>query len=82
MKSLQESIVNEARRAEYTVAFLGFNDEEGLPISARIPREYAKEFDKFLANGLMQKTQNGIKLTQKGILISNEILCDFIQLND
>lgn len=50
MKSLQESIINEARSAEYTVAFIGFNDEEGLPISASImiPREYAKEFDKFL----------------------------------
>ena len=50
MKSLQESIVNEVRGAEYTVAFLGFNDEEGLPISASImiAREYAKEFDKFL----------------------------------
>ena len=50
MKSLQESIINEARGAEYTVAFSGFNDEDGLPISVSImiPREYAKEFDKFL----------------------------------
>ena len=50
MKTLQESITNEARGAEYTVAFIGFNDEEGLPISVSImiPREYAKEFDKFL----------------------------------
>lgn len=50
MKTLQESIVNEARGAEYVVAFLGFNDEDGLPISVdiMIPREYAKEFDKFL----------------------------------
>lgn len=50
MKTLQESIVNEARGVEYTVAFTGFNDEDGLPIAVdiMIPREYAKEFEKFL----------------------------------
>lgn len=41
-------------------------------------QKYKKEFDKYLENGLMQKTQDGIKLSQEGILLSNEILCDFI----
>ena len=43
-----------------------------------IYQRYQKEFNKYLDNGLMQKTQNGVKLSQKGILLSNEILCDFI----
>ncbi|MBQ7287972.1 MAG: radical SAM family heme chaperone HemW [Candidatus Gastranaerophilales bacterium] len=69
--------------------FLGLRKTKGIDFEKinekfdiDIYEKYKKEFDKFLANGLMQKTQNGIKLTQKGILISNEILCDFIQLND
>ena len=41
--------------------------------------DYKKEFDKYLENGLMQKTQKGVRLSQKGILLSNEILCDFIE---
>ncbi|MBR5303716.1 MAG: radical SAM family heme chaperone HemW [Candidatus Gastranaerophilales bacterium] len=41
-------------------------------------KKYKKEFDKYLAQKLMEKTKNGIKLTTKGILLSNEILCDFI----
>ena len=43
-----------------------------------IYKKYQKEFDKNLVQGLMQKTKNGVKLTTKGILLSNEILCDFI----
>ena len=41
---------------------------------------YKKEFDKYLNLNLFEKTENGVKLTQKGILISNEILCDFIKV--
>lgn len=41
---------------------------------------YKKEFDKYLKLNLMQETRDGIKLSTKGILISNEILCDFIKI--
>ncbi len=41
---------------------------------------YKKEFDKFLALNLMTRTKNGVKLTQRGILLSNEILCEFIKI--
>ncbi len=40
---------------------------------------YKKEFDKFLSYKLLEKTQNGVKLTLKGILVSNEVLCEFIR---
>lgn len=43
-----------------------------------IYQKYKKIFDKYLDMKLMQKTPNGVKLTTKGILLSNEILCDFI----
>ena len=51
MKTLQESInINEAREVEYRVAFIGFEDEEGLPPTVKIlvPREHARAFDDFL----------------------------------
>ncbi len=41
---------------------------------------YKKEFDKYLNLNLMEKTRKGVKLTQKGILLSNEILCEFIKI--
>lgn len=41
-------------------------------------KKYKNEFDKHLSKGLMEKTQHGVKLTLRGILLSNEILCDFI----
>ena len=41
---------------------------------------YKKEFEKFLALNLMEKTKKGVKLTQKGILLSNEVLCEFIKI--
>ena len=51
MKTLQESMINEAREIEYRVTFLGFNEDEGgLPTTVKIlvPREYTRAFDDFL----------------------------------
>ena len=42
--------------------------------------ETTNEFEKFLNLNLMEKTQNGVKLSQKGILLSNEVLCEFIKI--
>ena len=65
--------------------FLGLRLTKGIDFnqinkkfSTDIYTQYKKEFDKYLNIGLMQKTPNGVKLSQKGILLSNEILCDFI----
>lgn len=43
-----------------------------------IYKKYKKEFDKNIELGLMEKTDNGVKLTLRGIMLSNELLCDFI----
>lgn len=39
---------------------------------------FKHEFKKYIDIGLMEKTSLGVKLNTKGILLSNEILCDFI----
>lgn len=53
MKTLQESMINEAREVEYRVTFLGFNEDGedfDLPTTVKIlvPREHARAFDDFL----------------------------------
>lgn len=53
MKDINELInesINEAREEVYGVAFSGFEDKEGSPITVTIsvPREYAKDFEKYL----------------------------------
>lgn len=79
--SLQEQIEEEI--------FLGLRLNKGIDFNyinqkfnINIYQKYKKEFEKYLDNKLMKKTKNGAKLTHKGILVSNEILCDFIYLND
>lgn len=66
--------------------FLGLRLTKGIDFNQinqkfniNIYEEYKKEFDKYLKGGFMSKTQKGIKLTINGILLSNEILCDFIK---
>lgn len=39
---------------------------------------YRETFDKFLDFKILEKTQNGVKLTEDAILVSNEILCEFL----
>lgn len=41
---------------------------------------YKDKFERFLKDGFMEKTEFGIKLSLKGILVSNEILCEFINI--
>lgn len=65
--------------------FLGLRLSKGIDFNhinqkfnIDIYEKYKNEFDKYLSKGLMEKTQQGVKLTLRGILLSNEILCDFI----
>lgn len=50
MKTLIESITNEARNDEFRVAFIGCTDEEGMPVTLTVlvPREYKKAFRDYL----------------------------------
>ena len=48
--------------------------------SIDIIKKYGNIFEKYISNKLMEKTEKGVRLTQKGILLSNEILCEFIDV--
>ncbi len=41
---------------------------------------YRNEFDKFISFGLIEKTKSGAKLTKKGQLLQNEVLCEFLNM--
>ena len=67
--------------------FLGLRLNEGInynDINAKynidIYKKYSSLFEKYIKSGFMKKTDNGVKLTVEGILVSNEILCEFIEI--
>ena len=65
--------------------FLGFRKSSGININKinRIfkidfDKKYALQLEKFLTLGLIQKTLHGYKLTLKGVMLSNSVLCEFL----
>lgn len=65
--------------------FLGFRKTDGInfdkinkKLGVDVFKKYEKLFEKFTSYGLMEYTQFGAKLTTRGILVSNEILCEFL----
>jgi len=67
--------------------FLGLRLKKGIDFNLinekyniDIYKKFEKQFKKIIDCGFAQKTETGIKLTQKGILVSNEILCEFIEI--
>ena len=67
--------------------FLGLRLSEGINFNQinkkyniDIYKKYSKIFEKYLKDGYFIKTDNGIKFSKKGILVSNEILCEFIEV--
>ena len=79
-------ILNKENMIEEEI-FLGLRLTKGIDFNKinnkyniDIYKIYKNEFEKFLNLNLMEKTQNGVKLSQKGILLSNEILCEFIKI--
>lgn len=67
--------------------FLGLRLNEGINFSKiekrfgiDIFQKYKPLFEKYTKFGFMEYTKHGIKLTLKGILVSNEILSEFIEI--
>ena len=65
--------------------FLGFRKLEGINIrkinkkfSIDFEKKYAPQLNKFISSGCIQKTLQGYKLSKKGILLSNSVLCEFL----
>ena len=67
--------------------FLGLRLNEGINFNyinqkygVEIDKKYKNTFDKYIEEGFMEKTKYGVKLTLNGILLSNEILCEFVEV--
>ena len=65
--------------------FLGLRKTKGIDFekinqkfNIDIEEYYKEQFNKFISLKLMTKTSAGIKLTKAGILVSNEVLCEFL----
>lgn len=65
--------------------FLGFRKCEGIDVekinrkySINFSKVYKKVLDKYLESKHLLKTEKGYKLSSDGILLSNNILCDFL----
>jgi len=76
--------LNEKEKLEETI-FLGFRKMEGIninDINKKFNIDFNEKFkpriEKFLKTGHLEKTENGYKLTVKGVLISNLILSEFL----
>lgn len=52
--------------------FLGLRLKEGI--------KYDKKFDKYINSGFMEKYNDKVRFTLKGILVSNEILSEYIEI--
>lgn len=79
-------ILNAVQELEEEI-FLGLRKNEGIDFkkinqkyNIDIYKKYEKLFNKFILEGFMEKTKNGVRLTLQGVLVSNEILCEFIAL--
>ena len=65
--------------------FLGFRKQEGIILKEinekfqiDFEKKYQKILEKYLKTNHLKKTKEGYKLTKQGVLVSNYILCDFI----
>lgn len=66
--------------------FLGFRKISGINVKLlnskfdiNFDRQYSSIIEKYLSYGYLIETPNGYKLSKNGILISNSILCEFLQ---
>lgn len=65
--------------------FLGFRKTKGIRtdkinklFNIDFDKKYKQQLEKYKKSGCIQKTLHGYKLTKKGIMLSNCVLCDFL----
>ena len=85
LKRNEERIETEKNRLEEEI-FLGFRKMNGIDVSQinskfgiEFEEKYFKILKKYEDLKLLEKTQNGYKLTPNGVLVSNTILAEFLQ---
>ncbi len=81
----EENTLSEKQSLEEEI-FLGFRKLCGINISdinkkfgINFNEKYGIQLKKYLPDGFLTKTEDGYKLSLKGILVSNSILCDFLE---
>lgn len=74
----EEEIILNKQLIQEEEIILALRLKEGIDIN-KLPQKYKKIFDKYSRNGLIDITNNHLHLTEKGILLSNEILSEFIE---
>lgn len=72
----EEEAVDEELRGRERV-MLGLRLSDGVPRSA-IPVSHAAALDSFLSQGLMEQHDGAVRLTDRGMLVSNVILREFV----
>lgn len=76
LKREEEIILNAEQKKEEEI-ILALRLEEGININ-KIPLKHNKTVEKYKQLGLLKTENNHLKLTKQGILISNEIMSEFI----
>jgi len=77
--SKSENIEEEAFLNLRTMYGLNFN-KTNRKYNIDIYKIYKNIIDKYLNSGHFEKTKTGIRMSKKGILVSNLILCEFIEV--
>jgi putative oxygen-independent coproporphyrinogen III oxidase len=58
--------------------FVGLRLSQGIRPAASEWDLYAKPIERFLAEGLLERTGDVLKLTDRGVLVSNEVFAEFL----
>ena len=74
----EEEIILNKKLIQEEEIILALRLKEGIDIN-RLPKKYEKIYHKYKQNELLDITNNHLHLTEKGILLSNEIISEFIE---
>ncbi|MCW5981151.1 MAG: coproporphyrinogen III oxidase family protein [Bryobacteraceae bacterium] len=58
--------------------FVGLRLAEGIPLDPRDARRFEGPISRFIAAGLLERQSNRLKLTPRGVLLSNEVFQEFL----
>ncbi|OGI02917.1 MAG: hypothetical protein A2Y25_09900 [Candidatus Melainabacteria bacterium GWF2_37_15] len=78
LKKESEKLLSEAERNEEAI-FLGLRLRKGIDISESFYKRFGYIIEKYSSLGLMSMENNVLTLTPEGILLSNNILAEFIE---
>jgi oxygen-independent coproporphyrinogen-3 oxidase len=60
--------------------FVGLRLSEGVRADAADWRRFGPVFERFLADGLLERSHDNLRLTPRGVMVSNEVFQEFLAL--